>query len=131
MDSSSVDFAVVSRPVKGQTPFYKGVWGVEVSTDVMRQRFTAVFVADTEWDKCRASVMFEAGGDWRCGSSSGARALRLLRVSRASSIWYWAGLTTSTLTSVLTSSARTPSPSAATACSIPSPSARMRASSSP
>jgi hypothetical protein len=57
-----MDLAVVSGPVERQTPFYKGVWGVEVSADITRWRFTAVLVADTEWDECQTSVMFEAGG---------------------------------------------------------------------
>jgi hypothetical protein len=55
-----MNLAMVSRPVEGQTPFYKGVWGVEMSVDVTRRRFTAVFVADAEWDEGRASVMLEA-----------------------------------------------------------------------
>jgi hypothetical protein len=83
-----VDFAVISRPVERQPPFYKWVRGIEVSADVTRRRFTAVFVLDTEWDKSRASIVFEAGWDWGCISSGGPRALRLLRVSGASSIWY-------------------------------------------
>jgi hypothetical protein len=60
MDSRSVDLAVVGGPIERQTPFYKGVWGVKVSADVTRRRFTAVFVADAEWDEGRASVMLEA-----------------------------------------------------------------------
>jgi hypothetical protein len=64
MDGGGMNFTVISRPVKGQMPFYKGVWGVKVSADIMRRCFTAVLIADTEWDKCRASVMFEAGGYW-------------------------------------------------------------------
>jgi hypothetical protein len=55
-----VDFAVVSRPVKRQPPFYKRVRGVEVGADVTRRRFAAVFVSDTEWDECRASIVLEA-----------------------------------------------------------------------
>jgi hypothetical protein len=78
-----VNLAVVSRPVKGQPPFYKRIGGVEVSADVTRRRFAAVLVADTEWDESRASIVFEAGWDWRCDSSGGPRALRLLRVSGA------------------------------------------------
>jgi hypothetical protein len=64
MDGSGVDLAMVSRPIKGQTPFYKGVRGIKVSKDIMCQRFTAILVSDMEWDKCRASVVFEAGGYW-------------------------------------------------------------------
>jgi hypothetical protein len=70
MNGGSVDLAVVSGPVKGQTPFYKGVWSVEVSADVMRQRFTAVLVTDVERDKGRTSVMLEARRCRRCGLSS-------------------------------------------------------------
>jgi hypothetical protein len=64
MNGGGVNFTVIGGPVKGQMPFYKGVWGVKVSADITRRRFTAMLVADTEWDECRASVMFEAGGDW-------------------------------------------------------------------
>jgi hypothetical protein len=78
-----VDFAVISRPIERQPPFYKRVRGVEVGADVTRRRFAAVFVSDTEWDECRASIVLEAGRDWRCMSSGGPRALRLLRVSGA------------------------------------------------
>jgi hypothetical protein len=60
MDSRSMNLAVVSRPVERQTPFYKGVWGVKVSADVMHRRFTAVFVTDVEGDEARASIMLEA-----------------------------------------------------------------------
>jgi hypothetical protein len=64
MDGSGVDLAVVSGPVKGQTPFYKGVWGIEVSADITCRCFTTVLVVGMEWDECRASVMFKAGGYW-------------------------------------------------------------------
>jgi hypothetical protein len=60
VNGSSVDLAVISGPIERQTPFYKGVWGVEVSADVTRRRFTAVLVADAEWNEGRASVMLEA-----------------------------------------------------------------------
>jgi hypothetical protein len=60
VNGSSVDLAMVSGPIKGQTPFYKGVWGVKVSADVARWRFTAVLVADAERNEGRASVMLEA-----------------------------------------------------------------------
>jgi hypothetical protein len=70
MNGGGVDLAVIGGPIEGQTPFYKGVWGVEVSTDIARQRFTAVLVADAERDKGRASVMLEARWCQRCGSSS-------------------------------------------------------------
>jgi hypothetical protein len=60
MDGSGMNLAVVSGPVERQTPFYKGVWSVEVSADVTRWRFTAVFIADPEGNEGRASVMLEA-----------------------------------------------------------------------
>jgi hypothetical protein len=60
VNGSSVDLAVISRPIERQMPFYKGVWGVEVSADVTRRRFTAVLVADAEGNEGRASVMLEA-----------------------------------------------------------------------
>jgi hypothetical protein len=59
-----VDFAVISRPVKRQPPFYKRVRGFEVCADITRRRFTAVLVSDTELDESRASIVFEAGWDW-------------------------------------------------------------------
>jgi hypothetical protein len=80
-----VDFAMISRPIERQPPFYKRVRGVEVGADVTHRRFAAVFVSDTEWNESRASVVFEAGWDWGCNSSGGPRALRLLRVSGAPS----------------------------------------------
>jgi hypothetical protein len=61
----------------------------------MRQRFTAVLVSDTERDEGGASIVLEAGRDWGLDSSGGRRALRLLRVSGASSIWYCLGSVTS------------------------------------
>jgi hypothetical protein len=64
MNGGGMNFTVVSGPVKGQTPFYKGVWGIKVSADIMHWRFTAMLIADMEWDECRASVMFESGGYW-------------------------------------------------------------------
>jgi hypothetical protein len=60
MDSGGMNLAMVSGSVERQTPFYKGVWSVEVSMDVTCRRFTTVFVADTEWDIGKASVMLEA-----------------------------------------------------------------------
>jgi hypothetical protein len=60
VNGGRVNLAVVSGPIKGQTPFYVGVRGVKVSADIARRRFTAVLVADTEWDEGRASVMLEA-----------------------------------------------------------------------
>jgi hypothetical protein len=60
MDGGSMDLTVVSGPVEGQTPFYKGVWGVKVSADVTCRRFTAVLIVDTERNEGRASVMLEA-----------------------------------------------------------------------
>jgi hypothetical protein len=60
MNGGCVDLAMVSGPIERQTPFYKGVWGVKMSADVTRRRFTAVFIADVEWDEGRASVMLEA-----------------------------------------------------------------------
>jgi hypothetical protein len=96
-----VDLAVIGRPVERQPPFYKRVRGLEMGADVTRRRFAAVLVADTEWNESRASIVFEAGGDWRLNSSGGPRALRLLCVSGASSIWYrlWSVTSASTLTS--------------------------------
>jgi hypothetical protein len=98
-----VDFAVICRPVERQPPFYKRVRGVEVGADVTRRRFAAVLVSDTEWNESRASIVFEAGWDWGCNSSGGPRALRLLRVSGASSIWYRLGSVTSASTLTSTS----------------------------
>jgi hypothetical protein len=83
MDSSGMDLAVVSGPVERQTPFYKGVRGVEVSTDITRRCFTTVLVADVEWDECQALVMFEASGYGGSGSARSST-LRLLWVSGAS-----------------------------------------------
>jgi hypothetical protein len=60
VNGGSVDLAAISGPIEGQTPFYKGVWGVKVSADVTRRRFSAVLIADTEWNEGRASVMLEA-----------------------------------------------------------------------
>jgi hypothetical protein len=99
-----VDLAVISRPIERQPPFYKRVRGVEVCADVTRRRFTAVFVSDTEWNESRASIVLEAGWDWGCNSSGGPRALRLLRVSGALSIWYRLGSVTSASTLTSTSS---------------------------
>jgi hypothetical protein len=70
MNGSGVDLTVIGGPVEGQTPFYKGVWGVKVSADVTRWRFTTVLVTDAEGDEGRASVMLEARRCRRCGSSS-------------------------------------------------------------
>jgi hypothetical protein len=81
-----VDFAVISRPIERQPPFYKRIRGVKVGADVTRRRFAAVFVSDTEWNESRASIVFEASWDWGCNSSGGPRALRLLRVSGVPSI---------------------------------------------
>jgi hypothetical protein len=67
-----MDLAVICGAVKGESPFYKRVRGVEVGVDVTRRRFTAVFVLDMEWDIGRASIVLEACRDWR-GSSSGVR----------------------------------------------------------
>jgi hypothetical protein len=61
----SMNLAVISGPVERQPPFYKRVRGVEVGADVTCRRFTAVLVSDTEWDEGRASIVFEAGRDWR------------------------------------------------------------------
>jgi hypothetical protein len=63
-DGRSVNLAVVCGPIKRQSPFYKRVRGVKVGTDVMRRRFTAVLVSDTEWDEGGASIVLEAGRDW-------------------------------------------------------------------
>jgi hypothetical protein len=98
MNGVSVDFAVVGGSVERQTPFYKGVWGVKVSTDIARWRFTAVLVADAEWDEGRASVMLKAHRCRRCGSSSWQTLLSWLRVSGASGIRYLLGSVTSALT---------------------------------
>jgi hypothetical protein len=76
MDGGCMDLAMVSGPVEGQTPFYKGVWGIEVSVDIMRRRFTAVLVTDAERDEGGASVVLEARRCWRCGSSSWLTLLR-------------------------------------------------------
>jgi hypothetical protein len=60
MDGGGMDLAVVSGSIERQTPLYEGVRGVKVSADVMCRRFTAMFVADAEWDEGRASIMLEA-----------------------------------------------------------------------
>jgi hypothetical protein len=59
-----MDFAVICGPVKGQSPFYKRVRGVDVGSDVTRRRFTAMLISDTEWDIGRTSIVFEASRDW-------------------------------------------------------------------
>jgi hypothetical protein len=59
-----MNLAVVSRPVKGESPFYKRVRGVDVGTDVTRRRFTAMLVPDAEWNEGRASIVLETGWDW-------------------------------------------------------------------
>jgi hypothetical protein len=87
-DDGGMDLAVICGAVKGESPFYKRVRGVEVGVDVTRRRFTAVFVLDMEWDIGRASIVLEACRDWRGSSSGGPRALRLRCESGASSIWY-------------------------------------------
>jgi hypothetical protein len=46
-----MNLAVVSETVETQTPLYKGVWSIEVSTDVTHWRFTAVLVVNAEWDE--------------------------------------------------------------------------------
>jgi hypothetical protein len=99
-----VDLAVISRPIERQPPFYKRVRGLEVSADVTRRRFAAVFVSDAEWNESWASIVFEARWDGGCISSGGPRALRLLRVSGAPSIWYLLGSVTSASTLTSTSS---------------------------
>jgi hypothetical protein len=99
-----MDFAVIGGAVKRQPPFYKRVRGVEMGPDITRRCFTAMLVSDTEGDIGRASIVFEAGRDWGCNSSGGPRALRLLRVSGASSIWYRLGSVTSASTLTSTSS---------------------------
>jgi hypothetical protein len=43
-DRRSMNFAVVSGAIKGETPLYKGVRSVEVGPDVTRRRFTAGIV---------------------------------------------------------------------------------------
>jgi hypothetical protein len=60
MNGGCMDLTVVSGSIEGQTPFYKGVWGIEVSADIARRRFTAVLVTDAERDESGASVMLEA-----------------------------------------------------------------------
>jgi hypothetical protein len=77
-DSRGMDLTMVRGTVNGESPFYKRVRGVDVGADVMRRRFTAVFVPDAEWYEGRASIVFEACRDWGCNSSGGLRALRLL-----------------------------------------------------
>jgi hypothetical protein len=63
-DRHGMNFAVVSRPVKGESPLYKRVRGVEVGVDVTRRRFTAMLVPDAEWNEGRASIVLETGRDW-------------------------------------------------------------------
>jgi hypothetical protein len=48
-DNGGMNLAVISGPVKGESPFYKRVRGVKVGADVTCRRFTAVLVPDTEW----------------------------------------------------------------------------------
>jgi hypothetical protein len=103
-DDGGMDLAVICRAIKGESPFYKRVRGVEVGTDVTRRCFTAVFISDTEWDIGRTSIVLEACWDWRGSSSGGPRALRLLCVSGVSSIWYRLGSITSASTLTSTSS---------------------------
>jgi hypothetical protein len=104
MDGSGMDLAVIGGSVKRQLPFYKGVWGIKVSSDITRRCFTAVLVADAERDEGRASVMLEARRCRRCGSSNWQTLLSLLRVSGASDIRYLLGSVTLALTAALTSS---------------------------
>jgi hypothetical protein len=103
VNGRGVNLAMISRSLKGQTPFYKGVRGVEVSSDILSWCLMAVFL-DTEGDVSRALVMLEARWCWRCGSSSWLAYLSLLQVSGALGIRYWLGSVTSALTSALTSS---------------------------
>jgi hypothetical protein len=102
-DRHGMNLAVVRRPIKGESPFYKRVRGIEVGADVTCRRFTAMLVPDAEWNKGRASIVLEAGWDWRCDSSGGPRALHLL-LRGASSIRYWLGSITSASTLTSTSS---------------------------
>jgi hypothetical protein len=102
-DRRGMDLAVVRRPVKGESPFYKRVRGVEVGADVTRRRFTAMLVPDAEWYEGRASIVFETCRDWGWDPSGGPGALRLL-LHGASSIWYWLGSITSASTLTSTSS---------------------------
>jgi hypothetical protein len=64
-DRHGMNLAVICRPVKGESPFYKRVRGVEVGADVTRRRFTAMLVPDVEWNEGRASIVLETGRDWR------------------------------------------------------------------
>jgi hypothetical protein len=75
-----------------------------MGVDVTGRYFTAVLL-DMEGDEGGAAVVLKAWWCRRYGSSSWSTALRLLRVSGASSVRYWSGSTTSALTSTLTSSA--------------------------
>jgi hypothetical protein len=64
-DDSGMNLAVISGAVKGESPFYKRVRGVDVGVDVTRRGFTAVFVSDPEWDISGASIVLETCRDWR------------------------------------------------------------------
>jgi hypothetical protein len=62
VNSGGMDLTMIRGAIERQPPFYKGIGGIEMGPDILRQRFTAVFL-DAEWNVGRASVMFEA---WRC-----------------------------------------------------------------
>jgi hypothetical protein len=59
-----MNLTMIGGAVKRQPPFYKRVRGVKMGPDVTRRRFTAMLIADAEGDIGRASIVFEAGGDW-------------------------------------------------------------------
>jgi hypothetical protein len=63
-DRHGMDLAVVCGPVKGESPFYKRVRGVEVGADVTCRHFTAMLVPDVEWYVGGASIVFETCRDW-------------------------------------------------------------------
>jgi hypothetical protein len=58
MDGSGMDLTVVSRALEGETSLYKGVRGVEVSSDVTSRRLTTVLL-DVERNEGRALVMLK------------------------------------------------------------------------
>jgi hypothetical protein len=55
-DRRSVNFAVVSGAVNGETPLYKGVRSIEVGPDVMHRHFTAGVSSDMEGNEGRPAL---------------------------------------------------------------------------
>jgi hypothetical protein len=87
MDGGSMNLTVIRGTLYREPPFYEGVRGIEMSADVTRRRFTAVFL-DAEGDEGGTSVMFETRWCRRYGLScwSSSRRLCCWRVTGALSI---------------------------------------------